>query len=342
MPIPGPTTPRSAAGSPPATEQALAWSYERYAGQIHGMAVRAFGPGPDAEDVTQQVFVSAWTGRAGYRPAQAPLPAWLVGVCRHKIADTWTRRNRQRRAAEAATSQARSAPAATGPQVDTSVADRVLAARRAVDALAVPELAAPGAAVPPPPDVWAGIAAATGVATAPRPEVVAAAAPAPPAVPPLHPAPVPVAPLRTRRSRLLLAAPASLVVGVGIGAGAVALGTGDGDGGAAVAAAALDPLDDSGATGEARVVERDDGTLVLEVDLPAADPQEGFYEVWLLDEAVEDLVSLGVVRGGGEVALTLPSGLDLGEYPVVDVSVEPLDGDPGHSGVSVARGSLQG
>ena len=107
-------------------EQALAWAYERFAGQIHGMAVRAFGPGPDAEDVTQQVFVSAWTGRAGYRPEQGPLPAWLVGVCRHKIADTWARRDRQRRAAEAAITEARWAPESTGLQVDTAVADRVL------------------------------------------------------------------------------------------------------------------------------------------------------------------------------------------------------------------------
>lgn len=216
--------------------------------------------------------------------------------------------------------------------------------RRGVDALAVPELAAPGPAVAPPPGVWAGIAAATGVATAPRREVLAAVPPPPAAVPPPpapapEPAPAPVVPLRTRRSRLLLAAAASLVVGVGIGAGAVALGTGD-DEGLSVAAAALDPLDDRGASGEARVVERD-GDLVLEVDLTAADPQDGFYEVWLLDEAVEDLVSLGVVRGGSEVALALPPGLDLGEYPVVDVSVEPLDGDPGHSGVSVARGVLE-
>jgi anti-sigma-K factor RskA len=214
--------------------------------------------------------------------------------------------------------------------------------RRSVDALAVPELAAPSAAVSPPPGVWAGIAAATGVTTAPRPEVVATvAAPPPAAVPPTPaPPPAPVVPLRTRRSRLLLAAAASLVVGVGIGAGAVALGTGDDDG-PTVAAAGLEPLDDSGATGEARVVERGDGTRVLEVDLSATDPQDGFYEVWLLDEAVEDLVSLGVVRGGGEVALTLPTGVDLGEYPIVDVSVEPLDGDPGHSGVSVARGTLE-
>ncbi|MBB3086718.1 RNA polymerase sigma factor [Geodermatophilus sabuli] len=107
-------------------EQALAWAYERWAGQLHGMAVRAFGPGPDAEDVTQQTFVSAWTGRAGYRPDQGPLPAWLVGVCRHKIADTWARRDRQRRTAEAAVAQAQAAPQVGGPLVDAAVADRVL------------------------------------------------------------------------------------------------------------------------------------------------------------------------------------------------------------------------
>jgi RNA polymerase sigma factor (sigma-70 family) len=108
-------------------EQALAWAYERWAGQVHGMAVRAFGPGPDAEDVTQQTFVSAWTGRAGFRPDQGPLPAWLVGICRHKIADTWARRERQRRTNEAAMSEAHASP--SGPVtagVDTAVADRVL------------------------------------------------------------------------------------------------------------------------------------------------------------------------------------------------------------------------
>ncbi|MFP5372913.1 MAG: RNA polymerase sigma factor [Actinomycetes bacterium] len=114
---------RFAAGDP----DALALAYERFAGQVHGMAVRAFGPGPDAEDVTQQTFVSAWTGRAGFKPDKGPLPAWLVGVCRHKIADTWARRDRERRQAEAAMSQAQAMPA--GPVtagVDNAVADRVL------------------------------------------------------------------------------------------------------------------------------------------------------------------------------------------------------------------------
>ena len=106
-------------------ERALALAYERWAGQVHGMAVRAFGPGPDAEDVTQQTFISAWTGRARFAPDQGPLPAWLVGVCRHKIADAWARRERLRRSAEAAAAEALSAsPARDG--VDGAVADRVL------------------------------------------------------------------------------------------------------------------------------------------------------------------------------------------------------------------------
>lgn len=114
---------RFATGDP----QGLAWAYERWSGQIHGMAVRAFGPGPDAEDITQQTFMSAWTGRGGFNPDKGPLPAWLVGVCRHKIADTWAKRARQQREMEAAMSEAQALPA--GPVtagVDTAVADRVL------------------------------------------------------------------------------------------------------------------------------------------------------------------------------------------------------------------------
>ena len=232
-----------------------------------------------------------------------------------------------------------------------SCTDEVARLRRAVDVLALPELAEPTAPVAPPAALWAGIAAATGVTSAPRPQVVAASAPpagpvpdAPPvplAAPPAAPSPplAPVVPLRPRRSRLLLAAAAALVVGLGIGAGAVAL-SGRDDDGVAVAAAQLDPLEGSDATGSASVVEREDGTRVLRVELAADAPAEGYYEAWLLTESVSGLIPLGVVRAGTE-EFELPPGVDIGEYPVVDVSVEPLDGDPAHSGESVARGLLE-
>ncbi len=69
---------------------------------MHGLACRALGPGPDAEDVTQQVFVSAWTNRSGFAADRGPLPAWLVGICRHRIADAFARRRREDRARQAA------------------------------------------------------------------------------------------------------------------------------------------------------------------------------------------------------------------------------------------------
>jgi hypothetical protein len=216
----------------------------------------------------------------------------------------------------------------------------VASLQRSVDALAVPEFAGSVAPVAPPPAVWAGIAAATGVGVAPRPDVgTDTGAQRPAAVPAAEPVAQPgvVRELRPRRSRILLAMAASLLVGTGIGAGAVALaGRDDAD---AIAEAPLEPLDDRDATGQAQVVATGDGEQ-LRVVLQAPELDDGFYEVWLLEPEVQRMVQVGVVRAG-TTTLDLPAGLDLSEYPIVDVSVEPLDGDPTHSGVSVARGVLE-
>lgn len=68
-------------------------------------------------------------------------------------------------------------------------------------------------------------------------------------------------------------------------------------------------------------------------------PTDGFYEVWLLDPGSGRLVALGVLDDDGRGRLTVPEGVAVGDYPAVDVSAEPDDGDPAHSGASVLRGA---
>ena len=211
----------------------------------------------------------------------------------------------------------------------------VVSLQRAVDAVAVPQLAAPGPSVPPPPRVWEAIAAATGVSASPSSAPASEERPAAPQEPPAQVAEV--LPFRSRRRPVLLVA-AAVVAGAAVGAGAVAV-LSDRDDGEAVTAVALDPLADNDASGQAEVVVRDDGTRVVEVDLDAPALDDGYYELWLIDREVAGMVPLGVVSPGSQT-FELPADLDLGQFPLVDVSVEPLDGDPTHSGVSVARGEL--
>lgn len=108
----------------------------------------------------------------------------------------------------------------------------------------------------------------------------------------------------------------------------------------AIAATRLDPLPTApSASGQAQVVQVADGRR-LDIDVARLGAAEGFYQVWLIDPTVKKMVPVGVLRGDhGEFAL--PSGVKLQDYPIVDVSVEPLDGNPTHSGKSVLRGTIR-
>ena len=149
--------------------------------------------------------------------------------------------------------------------------------------------------------------------------------------------PTPIRPAIPFRNRILIAASAAAVVVAAVITVGV-ISTRDSGGGDVVASADLDALAE-GFLGSATLVEGDEG-LELELDLGDLPPDDGFYELWLIkDLSTGQMQSLGPIEGGGTVAW--PDGFDPADYAVVDISIEPRDGIPTHSGVSVLRGQLE-
>jgi hypothetical protein len=107
---------------------------------------------------------------------------------------------------------------------------------------------------------------------------------------------------------------------------------------APVATATLAALPDHAGTGSAEIVEGPDGPQLV-LDVSGLSPGEGFYEVWLIDPETSAMVGLGALPGT-RGTFPVPAGLDLSRYSLVDVSIEPYDGDPVHSTDSVVRGEL--
>jgi len=94
-----------------------------------------------------------------------------------------------------------------------------------------------------------------------------------------------------------------------------------------------------GAEGEVSLVSSGSDRLKLSVSgLRETGPRE-FYELWLLG-AKGELVSLGSFRvdpeGGSEIEVPVP--VDPDRYRFYDVSIQPENGSPQHSGRSVLRG----
>jgi len=153
----------------------------------------------------------------------------------------------------------------------------------------------------------------------------------------------PVTPARLsavrRFAALAVAALVALVVGVGVGISyeqrVVKPVT------RVIASATLKALPKwSGATGTAQVTADGRGNRELVLHLSTSRPVDGTLHVWLMKNSVRDPQSMGVVRNG-VARLSIPPGMSLFTFPVVDVSDEPPgDRNNTHSGDSVVRGQL--
>ena len=145
-------------------------------------------------------------------------------------------------------------------------------------------------------------------------------------------------PARSRRSvrRLLLAGGAVLTAAA---AATVVLLTGGGTPAPPPEgpSATLVALGEADATGRV-VLSTAPARRALRVDTAGLPAPDGIYEVWLLDVETDRLVALGALDDSGSGWLTVPTGVELSDYPQVDISLEPDDGDPTHSGNSVLRG----
>lgn len=191
-----------------------------------------------------------------------------------------------------------------------------------------PELAEP------PPELWAAIAGETGqTLTEPQQPVTV----------------IELSSRRDRRSRTWVWAGAAAAAGLVVGAALVTALLGmpqdpdepEPQAGQLAGQAQLEPVRQPDFTGQAHMMRHEDGQLTLTVqvpDIPA--PEDGYLELWLRDEQATRLISLGTVTAT-TTTVTIPQGVDLSAYPVVDVSHEHFDGDPSHSGVTLAAGPME-
>ncbi|MBF4995440.1 anti-sigma factor [Arthrobacter gandavensis] len=106
-----------------------------------------------------------------------------------------------------------------------------------------------------------------------------------------------------------------------------------------LASVSLEPLPSYSDEGTATVDLLPDGERELVITSSSSDA-EGYREVWLISPDITSMVSLGEMDGT-EARLKIPDGLDLSAYPIVDISDEPNDGNPEHSGKSILRGQLE-
>lgn len=97
---------------------------------------------------------------------------------------------------------------------------------------------------------------------------------------------------------------------------------------------------DTAATGVADV-KKDGQVIRLNLSGLAPTPEDKFYEAWLMDPK-NGLVAIGTFRvaDDGEATLDLPIPVGTDKFPIVDISLQEVNGKPDHSGVSVLRGEL--
>ncbi len=189
----------------------------------------------------------------------------------------------------------------------------------------------------PSPEVWRAITAELGMTSAPDLSAPTASSSVAPVVS------IDRGRRRWSTSWLVAASVAGVVGGAVLTAGGLALNGSEPEpppvaAPPVVASTSLAALPKHEGAGEAEIISTPDGKELV-VDVSDLSTGEGFYEVWLIDPETFQMIGLGALSNDAG-RFPIPDGLDLSRYTVVDVSLEPFDGDPVHSRDSVVRGEL--
>jgi len=151
---------------------------------------------------------------------------------------------------------------------------------------------------------------------------------------------------RRRRTTWVLAAAAGLIVVLGVVA-VVRRGTSEDV--VSVASLAFDPttFDPRGAdaTGEAHLLDSHGSYSIRLTDTKLPKVQGDDLELWLIEPGADgkpvDIAPVSLVDPDGDGTYEVPAGIDPDTHYLVDISIEPRDGDAKHSGHSILRGALK-
>jgi hypothetical protein len=148
-------------------------------------------------------------------------------------------------------------------------------------------------------------------------------------------------PPRRRVSWMLTSAIAVAALVLGVGGGIALTSLQPAPQAQVVAAATLQAFPEwPKAQGKAEIETTAAGQRELVVTLTSVPASEaGFREVWIMSSSLKKLISVGVLVGESG-RFSLPEGISTGAYPVVDISEQPDNGSPAHSGNSIVRGTL--
>jgi RNA polymerase sigma-70 factor (ECF subfamily) len=111
---------------------ALGELYDRHNGLVFGLVLRILGQRGEAEEVLQEVFMTAWTRAGTYNPTLGSPAGWLVGIARNRAVDRLRANAVRTRAVESAALE----PAAVdSPEREAAIGEQQRAVALALEAL---------------------------------------------------------------------------------------------------------------------------------------------------------------------------------------------------------------